>query len=497
MTVLLERERAADAVRSIARGGLANLAGTGFTGAAGLGVTWLVARGLDSPTVGRFFAATAAFVLANAVAKLGTQTSLVYWLARLRALDATDLLGRCLRIGLAPVFVASTVVGAVLWFTLGPLRVLALLLPAAALSDALLAACRGLRAIRPTVVYDRILRPALQLGGLALLTVAGARPAWAYALAWAAPFVPTALLAARSLRPLLRRSCTSGPSQKPDNRTDPAPQLHDRRGFGAVRFWAFSGPRALAGLAQLALQRVDILLVAAIAGLVPAALYAVAGRFVVLGQFVNQAVSQAVQPRLAERLAVGDRAGANHLYQQATAWLVLATWPLYTLMLGYAPVYLGLFGAGYRGGTAIVVVMAAAMLMATGCGMVDMVLAMAGRTTWNLANVLLALAIMLGVDLALIPRLGALGAAIGLAAAVAANNLVPLAQIGHSLRLHPFGRATLGAAALAAGCFGVPTLTAIVLGGTHPLALTTTALGTVLYLAAVSRLRRFFYRSQR
>ena len=61
-------------------------------------------------------------------------------------------------------------------------------------------------------------------------------------------------------------------------------------------------------------------------------------------------------------------------------------------------------------------VLAAAMLVATGCGMVDMVLTMAGRTSWNLGNVLLALGVNVGLDLLLIPEHGVLGAAIGLAA---------------------------------------------------------------------------------
>ena len=65
-----------------------------------------------------------------------------------------------------------------------------------------------------------------------------------------------------------------------------------------------------------------------------------------------------------------------------------------------------------------------------GLSTVYMVLAMAGRTTWNLVNVVIAVAVNLAVDLALIPRLGALGAAVGLAASIVANNLIPLAQVG-------------------------------------------------------------------
>jgi O-antigen/teichoic acid export membrane protein len=219
-------------------------------------------------------------------------------------------------------------------------------------------------------------------------------------------------------------------------------------------FWRFTGPRALASVAQLALQRVDVLLVAALGGLAPAAVYAVSGRFVILVQFANQGISQSVQPRLAEALTTGDRRTANHLYQTATGWLVLVTWPICLLVGNLAPYYLRLFGDGYAAGAPVVVVLAGAMLVATGCGMVDMVLAMAGRTAWNLVNVVIALAVTVGLDLLLIPRLGALGAAIGLACAMVANNLLPLIQVGRAVGLHPFGPGTRAAALLSLACFG-------------------------------------------
>jgi len=236
-------------------------------------------------------------------------------------------------------------------------------------------------------------------------------------------------------------------------------------------FWRFTGPRALASVAQLALQRVDVLLVAALGGLVPAAVYAVAGRFVVLIQFANQGISQSVQPRLAEALATDDRPAANHLYQTATGWLVLVTWPINLLVMLFAPVYLRLFGAGYTAGASVVVVLAGAMLVATGCGMVDMVLAMAGRTSWNLVNVLVALGVTIGLDVLLIPRYGALGAAIGLACAMVANNLLPLIQVGRVAGLHPFGRGTRAAMLLSAGAFGVLPRAVTAVAGTGALGL--------------------------
>jgi O-antigen/teichoic acid export membrane protein len=384
------------------------------------------------------------------------------------------------------VAVAGVLAGIAMWCTapwlaaatpgyLAQLRVLAVFLPAAVLFDTLLAATRGWRRMRPTVALDRLLRPGLQLAALALLWLAAVRAPAAYALAWVAPYVVTAVLAGVALRNALPAGA---------GRTD----------FTGARFWRFTGPRAAASVAHLALQRVDVLLLASLAGLKAAAVYAVAGRFVVLGQLANQAILLAVQPRLAELLGTDDRAGANAVYQTATGWLVLAAWPVYLGTAVFASVYLGLFGPAYRAATGVVVVLALAMLVGTGCGMVDTVLAMAGRTSWNLANVVLALAVNLGVDLALIPRLGALGAALGFAAATLTNNLVPLAQVATVLGLHPFGRPMAAAVVTATLCFGaVPLAVAAVAGATRSGALVAAALGAAGYAAALPRLRHVLY----
>jgi len=469
-----ERPAAPAGTRGVARGGVAGMAGSALAGGTGVVVTWVVARVLGAEQAGAFFAATAAFVLAGGLAKLGTQTGLVYWPARLRATGRGHLLGACLRTALTPVTWLSVLLAVVMWLaapavarvtaadaphvigehTAG-LRVLAVFLPLQALTDALLTATRGYRAMRPTVLIDRVLRSALQLlciagAGVATLWTTASLPVFAFA--WAVPYLPVTVLAAVSLRSVYRAHKPAGPRAR----------VVERR---ALRrdFWRFTGPRALATVAQLALQRVDVLLVAALGGLAPAAVYAVAGRFVVLIQFANQGISQSVQPRLAEALATDDRVTANHLYQTATGWLVLVTWPINLLVILFAPVYLGVFGDGYRSGANVVVVLACAMLVATGCGMVDMVLAMAGRTAWNLVNVLVALGVTVGLDLLLVPRYGALGAAIGLACAMVANNALPLIQVGRVAGLHPFGAGTGAAALLSVACFGVlpPVVTAV------------------------------------
>jgi hypothetical protein len=146
---------------------------------------------------------------------------------------------------------------------------------------------------------------------LAVTALWMAVPLAAWPLAWVIPYLPVFLLAGYALRAVASRPpppVDQGVVHHQTRQTSVRFSLIDgERGdvSGAdlrARFWRFTGPRAVASVLQLALQRLDILLIAAIAGPAPAAIYTVAGRFGVLGQLINQAIGYPVQPRLAERL---------------------------------------------------------------------------------------------------------------------------------------------------------------------------------------------------
>jgi O-antigen/teichoic acid export membrane protein len=112
-------------VRGVARGGLANLVGAAFAGLSGFAVAWIVTHALSATDAGAFFAATAAFVLIGTIAKLGTQTSLVYFPARMRTTGDVPALRRCLRAALVPVTVCSVLIGAAMWVFAMPIAELA------------------------------------------------------------------------------------------------------------------------------------------------------------------------------------------------------------------------------------------------------------------------------------------------------------------------------------------------------------------------------------
>jgi O-antigen/teichoic acid export membrane protein len=484
----------------VARGGALNLAGALVAAVTTLALTVVITREYSKPVAGAFFTATSLFLIVEAASGLGAYVGLVNFIARLRRLGHGARIPAILRAAIIPVVVVSLVATAALILFAGPLahlllrghlghagaspgivanalRALALALPFAALSDTLLGASRGYRVMRPTVVVDKIGRASGQLVGVLIAISAGSMAL--LAPLWALPYVPAAVIGWYWLRRIRRSQGPGAPGgasangANGDGVSGPGVSASAPGEGAAVRqardvavgsgvgnatsrgFWRFTGPRALATLAQITIQRIDIVLVAIIRGPAEAAIYTAATRFLVAGQFANAAVNQSAQPRFAELFAVDDRRGANVIYRATTAWLIVLTWPLYLLAVIYGPEVLSIFGHSYRAGHLVMVILGLTMLTATACGQVDMVLITTGRSSWSLANGLAALVINVGLDLLLIPRYGITGAAIGWAAAIIVTNLTPLAQLAISVRLHPFGRGSFLAAGLAVLSFAV------------------------------------------
>ena len=507
-------------LRSFARGGVLSLIGAAVSTFANVGLVVLITRGFSKAEAGVFFAATSVFLLALATAQLGTQTGLVYFIARFRVLDQRHRIGQAIAAAMTPVAIVGLLLAGCLFvfaeplarvFVAGPpghfatyLRVLAACLPLAVFADPLLAATRGFRTQRPTVVIENIGRPLTQVA-LTIVVIATASTPW-LGLAWALPYLPAALLAwlwltslhhppeapvrTRAWWPPRRRAySTVGVQRKSPSALQQAAAAE--RGGMKSEFWRYTWPQTFTVIAQIALQRAGIVLVAALSGPAQAAVFTAATRFLVVGQLANTALGTTLQPQLGEKLALGDRAAAKTLFETATAWLVLIAWPLYLLCAVFATPMMAAFGAGYEGGTDVILVLTGAMLVASASGMVNMVLSMAGRTSWNLVTTVLGLAANLSLNIILIPHLGVLGAALAWAAAILINNVVPLALIVWSLRIHPYGAATLVAGGLAGLCFGVlPFLGRAVLGDGIATLAGLAALGAILYAGGCWRLRK-------
>ncbi|MBB2913365.1 O-antigen/teichoic acid export membrane protein [Streptosporangium becharense] len=478
------------------RDGAAGLVGTGVGAVAQFLLVVVVTRGTPPESAGAFFAATSLGLTVAAILRLDTGNGLVHFIARSRPPRAfgapgaagvtdvadvadmaatsscSDVVGvpetadtpgrpgvsgvpdvsgvhgvtdtpgpyrgghRCpagyVRATLPPVMVLSLVAAATALFTVSDpaLRVLAAALPVLVCSDVVVSATRGFGTMLPTVLLDGVLQPTarLVLVGGAVLTGVTSVPV--LAAAWVLPSLPVLSLAWLWLRRRLTR-CPPGVSCTPDVSCTP----------GAAReLWHHTWPRSLAAGIQAVFQRMDVVLVAALAGPAEAAVYTAATRFRVVGQLVGQGLARAAQPQLVRAMAEGDLPRVHALYRSSTRWLVLLTWPVWLGYAALAPWLLeAVFGGGYTSGAPVALVLATTMMLATGCGMADVVLTSAGHTRSSLAGLSSAVTTSVALDMLLVPELGALGAALGWAGGTAVKNLLPLWRIHRRYGLSPFG----------------------------------------------------------
>ena len=481
----------------VARGGFANLLGAAYSGVASFGVATVVTRISSSEDAGVYFAAVSVLLIAIALAQLGTPVGYVFFFAKFLAIGRVDKLRPTLTAGALPVLaigVPLTIVAIVFREPLGELLlgaevsgagtimlILGSVLLIAIATESTLGITRGLGVMRTTVVAEQIVNPTAQLLALVLLALAGwnggADLVWTRAIGITA----AALIAIPWMLKLL------GNHPAPANLSRREIWRPTRTQF--TEYWRFTGPRAIGQFAQVGIQRVDVVLVALWLSPTEAAIYAAATRFLVFGQLAARAIATAVQPQISTLAARRDTVPMQSLYRTSTAWIMFATWPLYLTFIVHADWLMRIFGDEYRAGALVLQVLAATMLIATACGSVDAVLLMAGRSDLTMINAWVALILNLGLNIWLIPTLGILGATLAWAAAILANNLVPLVQVRATLHVHPFGRITLLAALIPAVLFGVVPWVVTLAGGGLLTALGTLAITCLVYVPVLWRLR--------
>jgi O-antigen/teichoic acid export membrane protein len=467
-----QASHAAD-VSQLARGGALNLAGVLFAAAAGVVLYIVLGRLLGAAGSGAFLVTVAIFQILVVAGTLGADTGLIREVSRAVSLSRSKEIRPILEVGLVPVAVLGVVFGVAVWFgadTLAAafgggaseadiaayLRVLAPVVPITSLYLAVLGATRGFSTMVPTAVIDRFGRAGSQPILVWIAIAAGAGAALT-ALAWASPYVVGLGAGLVWLEMLRRRWRRSHP--------DGVETLRSLKGI-ARDFWSFTLPRSLAAIFRIGVQWVDIVIVGALMSPRDAGIYAVSTRLLQLGLFVAASIGQVAQPMFASLLAEGHHERTSTVYQTATGWLIAITWPQYLAIGIFAPLVLSIFGPEFTEGSTVVVILAASAMIGAAAGPVDMLLLMAGKSTWSLGNTAVTLATNVVLNLILIPLLGIEGAALAWAASRIVANALPLFQVGRYLRFFPWGPGARHASVASALIFGGVGLAVRSVGGT-------------------------------
>lgn len=433
----------ASRLKGLAKSSTLNLVGGVANGVLVLLTTILLTSQLGEGLSGAMFSSFALFQVVIVVSALGVETGMVRTVSGRHLPDSQYQLKQLLKVGLGPTMAIATGIAVAGFFSapwLGSIlgdnrfdgqiataiRILALFVPLAAPYLSLLGVTRGYGTMRPTVAFERVGRPALQLVLLVGAIVAD-MGAGAFALAWCLPYLVGMIGAGTAVYRL--------------NSVDPHRDLEPAATRAAFRsFWSFTLPRAAGSSFAAILQWLDVVFVAALSTPEAAAIYTVASRLVQFGTMATYTISQSTEPRFGSALAEGDQPATLHLYQTSTAWLIALTWPIYIITAVFAPGLLQLFGDAFIAGTTTVTILIAAVLIGAALGPVDVLLLMTGRSTLSLWNSGISVAVHIGLNILLIPRIGIVGAAIAWAANRVLGNLLAVLQVHHYYALHPFGR---------------------------------------------------------
>ena len=451
----------------------------------------IVGHRLGAAGTGLFFQAIALFAIVSNALQLGADTALVRTLSRQVALGERGSLRATVRGAVGPVAAVALVVSVVVYAAASPiatvvapndpvygasvLRIMAPFLAPGALLAVLLAGTRG---IGSTLPYTALQNLALPISRLLLVGVGmslGLGVQW-IAGGWAAPLVIVSAVAAIVLVQQLHRAGTTSIPQAASVRRE---------------FWRFAIPRGASTMLERALDWAGVLLVLAVAGPVLGGIYAVVNRCVTAGTMIDQAARIVTGPRISRALAVDDHAQASALFLAVTRGIVAVAWPFYLTLAVFAPTVLSLFGPEFVVGALPMALVSLAMMLSTTAGMVQSVLLMGGRSSWQLFNRIAQLATLVVLTALLVPPLGLTGAALGWVAAIVVDTTLATVQVAVKLRIRSSPRLLALPAALALTVFGGGgLLCANALGQTLPVLLASSAVLALVYVAACTLLRR-------
>ncbi|MEM1346614.1 MAG: oligosaccharide flippase family protein [Pseudomonadota bacterium] len=280
---------------------------------------------------------------------------------------------------------------------------------------------QGFGRILSSQAPDEVVRPVLLLVFLAIVASSGAPLSPERYLLLLA--VAGGLALALGLVALWRAICAMVP---------PALPQHE------VRRWTGEAlPFLQIAAVTAAFSEANTLLLGWLADPREAALFQPLARLSPLMTIAMQAVAMPFAPRVSALLATGETARVIAISRQVTLTTTAATLALVAAILAAAPTILAAFGPEFVAAAPALWWIAGAQCFNAACGPVGLLLTMANRAGMALRAQVLALLAMLLLGLALIPGLGAEGAAIALAAGIVTWNIAMLRWVRRDLGIDP------------------------------------------------------------
>lgn len=191
----------------------------------------------------------------------------------------------------------------------------------------------------------------------------------------------------------------------------------------------FTVPLLTTDLVYTVMNTVDAVLLERFGGAVDVAAFRAVQPTARLNQIVLQSFALLFTPAAARLFARDDREGINTLYWQNAAWMAIISFPIFALTFSLAePITVLLYGSRYQDSAVIMAMLSLGYYFNAATGQNGLTLKVLGKLRYIVSVDVLIAFVNLGINLALIPRYGAMGAAVGTMSTMILYNL--LKQMG-------------------------------------------------------------------
>jgi O-antigen/teichoic acid export membrane protein len=401
-------------------------------------IALVLARGLGASDYGLYVLSITAAALCAGIALIGLDDAMTRYVAITNGRGDDAAVWGTIQVGVVGSTAIGLLIGAALfvfsgWFAdtvfsepeLAPLlRILAFVVPVLTFSNVLAGVARGLKRMDYVAYAENGVMSLVRLIGLGVFVALGA-----LSVQWAViVFAASDLAASIAMLVLL-------------DRVFPVGRHLGMRGDRDVRaIVRFALPLWLSGMLRQFRRNIESLLLGALNAVSSVGIFAVASRVNLVGHVTLLSLLVAVKPSLAELHDKGDHDGLAQLYTTSTRWSLALNLPFFIVVVLFAEPLLSVFGESFVAGTTALIILSFAELANSGTGTCGPLLDMTGHTRMKLVNSIVWTVLLIGGGAVMIPRWGAVGAAMATLLSVGVVNALTVVELWVLERVQPYDR---------------------------------------------------------
>jgi O-antigen/teichoic acid export membrane protein len=201
----------------------------------------------------------------------------------------------------------------------------------------------------------------------------------------------------------------------------------------------YSAPLVFIGVLHFLISWTDTIMLGIMTTSQDVGIFRAATQIPVLLPMFLAASNSIYAPIIAELYHKGEMKRMESMLKTTTRWVYIIVLPVSLILIFSANEVMSIFGSGFvEKGVPIFIIITIAQLIDCITGGIGFVLVMTGRQNIELFNSSVLVLMIILLNLFLIPRYGALGAAITTALSIILINLLRLAEVYKLYKMHPY-----------------------------------------------------------